>query len=163
MICKETQQAPRCQGTARVYYDRRIDGALASAIRPGAALSWLISHVHSAQGRTRHAHLQLRRDRKGRPRGSIQFYWGRTSPLEFRLRRGGRVRLTADQVYRNASEALFSHPIPLERLRMLEGELRAHLRIVDELLANDAPRRRRAFVRHEAVCHAGLMRRYGHS
>ena len=146
-----------------MYYDRHIDEALASTIRPGAALSWLIGHVRSAQGRTRHAHLQFRRDRNGRPQGSIQLYWGRTSPLEFRLRRGGRVRLTAARVYRNASKALFSHAIPLERLGALEGELRAHLRSVGELLANDAPQRRRAFVRHEAVCHAGLVRRYGHS
>ncbi len=95
--------------------------------------------------------------------GSIQLYWGRTSPLEFRLRRGRRVRLTADKVYREASRALFSHTVPLERLGALEGELRAHLRSVGELLGNDAPRRRSALVRDEAVCHAGMVRRYGHS
>ena len=150
-------------GKTRVYYDRHVDDALISTIRHGGALSWLIGHVRSEQGRRRHAHLQFRRDPKDRPCGSIQLYWGRTSPFEFRLRRGGRVRLTADPAYRDASKALFSHAIPLERLGALEGELRSHLDSVWELLSNDAARRRRAFVRNEAVCHAGMVRRYGHS
>lgn len=120
-----------------MYYDRRIDDALISIIRPGGALSWLIGHVRSEQGRRRHAHLQFRRDPKDRPRGSIQLYWGRTSPFELRLRRGGRVRLTADPAYRDASKALFSHAIPLERLGALEGELRSHLDSVWELLSSD--------------------------
>ena len=144
-----------------MYYDRCIDEALADAVGPGGALSWLMDHVRSGEGRMRHAHLQFRRDRGDRRRGSVQLYWGRTSPLEFRLRRGGRVRLNADRVYRELSKGLFSEAIPVEGLGALESELRAYLREVAGLLANGPPRRR-AFVTREAACHAGLLRRYGH-
>ena len=144
-----------------MYYDRSIDETLADAVGPGGALSWLMDHVRSSEGRMRHAHLQFRRDRGDRRHGSVQLYWGRTSPLEFRLRRGGRVRLTADRVYRELSKGSFSKAIPVEGLGALESELRAYLRDVAGLLANGPPRRR-AFVTREAACHAGLMRRYGH-
>ena len=144
-----------------MYYDRCIDEALADAVRPGGTLSWLMDHVRSDEGRMRHAHLQFRRDRGDRRHGSVQLYWGRTSPLEFRLRRGGRVRLNADRVYREVNKGAFSEAIPIEGLGVLESELRAYLREVAGLLAN-GPLRRRAFVTREAACHAGLLRRYGH-
>lgn len=144
-----------------MYYDRSIDARLARTIVPGGPLSWLMDHVRSRQGRHRHAHVQFRRDRNGRRRGSIQLYWGRTSPLEFRLRGDGRVKLHADATYRRLSEQLFSEPIVIDRLRARHHDFLAHLERAWSLLAN--PRdRRRAFVTNEAACHAGLMRRYGH-
>ena len=144
-----------------MYYDRCIDGALADAVAPDGALSWLMDYVRSGEGRMRHAHLQFRRDRRNRRRGSVQLYWGRTSPLEFRLRRGGRVRLNADPVYRELSGGLFSEAISFRTLGALEGELREYLREVGKLLVDGSPRRG-VFVKREAVCHAGLLWRYGH-
>ena len=142
-----------------MYYDRRIDDELACAQTPGEPLAWLMDHVRSPEGRTRHAHIQFRRDRRNRPRGSIQLYWGRTSPLEVRLRRDGRVRLHADKAYREGNEKLFAEPVPIIRLGMIEEELHVHLRRARDVLSDP---RRQAFLRHEAVCHAGLMWRYGH-
>lgn len=142
-----------------MYYDRRIDDELACTLKPGGPLAWLMDHVRSPEGRSRHAHLQFRRDRRNRPRGSIQLYWGRTSPLEFRLRRGRRVRLHADKTYREGNEKLFAEPVPVARLRMLEEELHVHLRRARDVLSDP---RRQAFLKHEAICHAGLMWRHGH-
>ena len=120
-----------------------------------------MDHVRSDEGRKRHAHVQFRRDRGARRYGSIQLYWGRTSPLEFRLRRGRQVLLSADRSYKAASAQLFAEPLGIDQLAAREEELRAHLERVRKLLA-ESPQRRQAFVKHEAVCHAGLMRRYGH-
>ena len=118
-----------------------------------------MDHVRSPEGRSRHAHLQFRRDRRNRPRGSIQLYWGRTSPLEFRLRRDGGIRLHADKTYREGNEKLFAEPVPVARLRMLEEELHVHLRRARHVLSDP---RRQAFLKHEAICHAGLMWHHGH-
>ena len=144
-----------------MYYDRSIHDRLAETIGPGEPLSWLMDHVRSAQGSARHAHVQFRRDRGTRRRGGIQLYWGRTSPLEFRLRADGRVKLHADATYRGLSERLFDEPVAIPRLRSRQADFRAHLERASRLL-DESPRRRQAFVRGEAVCHAGLMRRYGH-
>ena len=144
-----------------MYYDRHIDDGLACTLMPGGSLSWLMDHVHSKEGRTWHAHLQFRRARGNRRFGSIQLYWGRTSPLEFRLSRDGRIRLQADRTYRDISEQLFSDPIPVDRLGILEGRLRDYLQQVQKLLES-SPSRRKAFVKREAICHAGLIRRHGH-
>ncbi len=144
-----------------IYYDRSIDDQLARTIHRNGPLAWLMDHVRSGDGALRRAHLQFRRDRSNRSLGSIQLYWGRTSPLEFRLRRRGQVRVHADATYQDLSEALFREPIAIRRLRKVESALRAHLERCWRLLA-DSPPRRRAFVAGEADCHAGLMRRYGH-
>ena len=144
-----------------MYYDRRIDGALARTIEPGAAVSWLMDHVHSREGADRHAHIQFRRNCRDRRYGSIQLYWGRTSPLEFRLHRGSRVRLNADSTYKAQSTRLFSKAVPIDRLDQLEEELRSHLVRIGKFL-DRSPKRRQSFLKQEAVCHAGLMRRYGH-
>jgi hypothetical protein len=145
-----------------VYYDRHIDDALADTLRGGGPLAWLMDHVESPDGKRHHAHLQFRCARGDRGRGSIQLYWGRTSPLEFQSRRGDRVRLQAHSTYRDGSPDLFSQAIPLTELGALEPQLRAHLRRASAvLLGPDA--RRQAFLKGEATCHAGLMRRYGHT
>lgn len=144
-----------------MYYDRRVDAKLAETLLPGEPLSWLVGYVASAEGRCRHAHIQFRRDRAGaRRRGSIQLYWGRTSPVEFQLWRGSRVRLHAAASYRSLSVALFSGTIRLPELAGLETELRGHLDRAAVQLRNNT--RRWAFLTGEAICHAGLMRRYGH-
>ena len=144
-----------------MYYDRHIDDELAGVLISGGSLSWLMDHVRSEEGRTRHAHLQFRRDRGNRRFGSIQLYWGRTSPLEFRLSRNSRIRLKADQTYCDLGEQLFSNPIPVGQLGNREGELRSYLQRVQELLEGSSPRRK-AFWRGEAICHAGLIRHHGH-
>ena len=144
-----------------MYYDRRLDKELARTVEPGGALSWLMDHVRSAEGAHRHAHIQFRRNRGDRRLGSIQLYWGRTSPLEFKLRGGSQVRLNADSTYRAESAHLFSKTVPIDRLDQLENELRSHLVRIGNLL-DRSPKRRRSLVKGEAVCHAGLMRRYGY-
>ncbi|MYA60692.1 MAG: hypothetical protein F4X40_09115 [Chloroflexi bacterium] len=144
-----------------MYFDRRIDDELAQAIGASGPLSWLMDHVYSKVGSTCRSHVQFRRDRGERRYGSIQLYWGRTSPLEFKLRRGRRVLLSADTSYKAASGQLFAKPVEIDRLGAQEDGLRAHLARIQKLLA-ESPNRRQSFVKHEAVCHAGLMRRYGH-
>ncbi len=70
------------------------------------------------------------------------------------------MRLTAGRTYRQGSEHLLTSSIPISKLSVYEGELRAHLlRAQDHLSGN---RRRQAFLKGEAICHAGLMWRYGH-
>ena len=146
-----------------MYYDRTIDDPLAATIVPGGPLSWLMDHVRSGGGRDRHAHVQFRRDRNGRHRGSVQLYWGRTSPLEFRLRGDGRVSFHADPTYRNLSEQLFSEPVGINRLHARRDDFHDHLERSWKVLSDpSSSERRRAFVTGEAVCHAGFMRRYGH-
>ena len=144
-----------------MYYDRRIAEALAQTIEPGGALCWLLDHVCSEEGAARHAHIQFRRDRHDRRLGSIQLYWGRTSPLEFRLRRGNQVRLNADCTYRAESTELFANTVPINQLNQIEDELRSHLERIGYLLKH-SPKQRQSFLKREAVCHAGLMRRYGY-
>ena len=144
-----------------MYYDRCVDAELAEMLLPGEPLSWLVGYVASAEGRCRYAHVQFRRDRTGdRRRGSIQLYWGRTSPVEFQLRRGSRVHLHAAASYRSLSVALFPRTVRLPELIGLETELRDHFDRAAAHLRRNA--RRRAFLTGEAICHAGLMRRYGH-
>lgn len=146
-----------------MYYDRRVDEELAETLKPGGPLAWLMTHVQSGSGRQHHAHLQFRRARSGgRRRGSVQLYWGRTSPLEIQLREGGRVRLVANRTYQAGSEHLFADAVDLHRLSALRPDLLAHLDRADILLGDVNPRRS-ALRKGEATCHAGLMRRYGHS
>ena len=144
-----------------MYYDRRIDEVLARTLEPGGALYWLLDHVCSEEGVDRHAHIQFRRNRRDRRLGSIQLYWGRTSPLEFKLRGASQIRLNADPTYKAESAHLFSKTVPIDRLDQIEDELRSHLVQIGNLL-DYSPKRRQSFLTHEAVCHAGLMRRYGH-
>ena len=144
-----------------MYYDRHVDLNLIATLHPGGALRWLVSYVNSLEGQSRHAHLQFRRDRSGnRRRGSIKLYWGRTSPLEFQLRAGNRVRFAAAKTYSSQSSALFSHTVHISELAGLESELRRHLDRADAPLRDS--KRRSSFLNGEAICHAGLMRRYGH-
>lgn len=101
-----------------MYYDRSLDPTLAATLMPGGALTWLMEHVRSAEGRDLHAHLQFRRNRRERRHSGNQLYWGRTSPLEFLLQAGGRVKLTADDTYREGNENLFSNRIPVPEIRL---------------------------------------------
>lgn len=144
-----------------MYYDRHIDDALADTLKPGGALAWLRGHVDSPEGQRHHAHLQFRRAKGGRERGSIQLYWGRTSPLEFQSRRDGRVRLQAHRTYHDAHPELFSSAMTLDTLEALEPALRDHLSAASAILLGPEARRQ-AFLKGEATCHAGMMRRYGH-
>ena len=145
-----------------MYYDRHIDDALADTLKQGGPLAWLKDHVASTEGERHHAHLQFRRAAGERSRGSIQLYWGRTSPLEFQARRGDLVRLRAHGTYREGSEHLFENAISHTTLRALEVELRAHLDRASDIL-HGPEKRRQALLKGEATCHAGLMRRYGHA
>lgn len=145
-----------------MYYDRRVDDALAETLKPGGPLAWLMDHVCSAEGRAHHAHLQLRRaESGGRRHGSVQLYWGRTSPLEIQLRRNEHVRLSANRTYRNQSGRLFDHAIAIADLDALKPQLSAHLDRAARVLSGP-DKRRQAFQKGEATCHAGLMWRYGH-
>lgn len=152
---------PRHRLDDLMYYDRRIKEVLARTLQPGGALTWLLDHVCSEEGGNRHAHIQFRRDRSTRRLGSIQLYWGRTSPLEFKLCRNSHVRMNAASTYTAESTHLFSKTVPIDQLEQIEDELRLHLMRVGNLL-DCSPKRRQAFITREAVCHAGLMRRYGH-
>ena len=144
-----------------MYYDRSLDPKLVGTLMPGGPLTWLMEHVRSVEGRDLGAHLQFRRNRHERKHSGIQIYWGRTSPLEFLLQPGGEIRLTADHTYRDGNENLFSKRIPVLELRGLEQKLRNHLQLAKHRLTEPEPRRQ-AFLTGEAICHAGLMRRYGH-
>lgn len=145
-----------------MYYDRRIDEELLATLLPGGPLSWLMEHVHSSEGSKCHAHLEFRRTRNGdRKRGSVQLYWGRTSPLEFRLKSASRVWIHAGKFYRPTGSHLFDREIPISCLSMLECDLRVYLQKVKAQLAN-SNHRHQSLVAGEAICHAGLVRRYGH-
>ena len=144
-----------------MYYDRSIDTELAAALAPGGPLAWLMEHVRSDTGRRCHAHLEFRKTRSGaRQRGSVQLYWGRTSPLEIQSRRNNCARLNVYKDYRTGGKSLFSEPLPLSHLGQRGGEVHDYLHWAEAFLA--ANPRRRAFLTGEAICHAGLMRRYGH-
>lgn len=144
-----------------MYYDRRVADELARALREGGPLRWLIDHIADPLGRAHHAHIALRRAAGERRLGSVQLYWGRTSPLEFQARRGERVRLKAHASYRALSPALFERAYSMDELGALTGALVWHLRRASSLLKGEESRRA-ALVEGEAVCHAGLMYRYGH-
>ncbi len=98
-----------------------------------------MDHVRSGEGAARLVHVQFRRNRGTRRRGGIHLYWGRTSPLEFRLRRHDRVSLHAAATYRNLSEQLFSEPLGIDRLHARRDDFRAHLARASRLV-DDSPR-----------------------
>ena len=110
-----------------MYYDRSIDKELVAALAPDGPLAWLMAHVRSDMGRRHHVHLEFRKTRSGyRQRGSVQLYWGRTSPLEIQLHRNNCARLNANKTYRTISEPLFTETFLLSRLGQREGDLRAY-------------------------------------
>ena len=145
-----------------MYYDRHIVPELADTLKEGAALAWLVQHVHSAKGRSRHAHIQFRRAPGDRRWGSVQLYWGRTSPLELQWRRGAKLRCVAHATYRQASPELFQESFPLEALEEKEAALRHHLDKA-ALILEEPECRRQALLKGEATSHAGMMWRYGHA
>ena len=143
-----------------MYYDRSIDAELAAALAPGGSLAWLMKHVRSDMGRRCHAHLEFRKTRGDRQLGSVQLYWGRTSPLEIQLQRNNCVRLKVYEDYRTDGEPLFSKPLLLSRLSQRGGEVHDYLHWAEAFLMGNSCRR--TFLTGEAICHAGLMWRYGH-
>lgn len=137
-----------------MYYDRRIPDSLLALLAPGGPLRWLVDLVRSPWGETAGAHIQFRKAAGERSAGAIQVYVGRTSPLEFRGRAGGRLRLAADAFYRRLSPGLFGGDLLVTSLPAVRDRLEAHLR-------DSAVQTHRSFVDGEAVVHAGMMRRYG--
>lgn len=71
------------------------------------------------------------------------------------------MRLAANRTYRDQSHTLFSRAIPIADLDSLEPQLTAHLDRAARILSGP-DKRRQAFQKGEATCHAGLMWRYGH-
>ena len=145
-----------------MYYDRTICEALAKSLNEGGPLAWLSDFVQSPKGRAHHAHLQLRRAAGSRAQGSIQLYWGRTSPFEVQGRSRGMVRLNAHGTYRNLSPSLFNASMSLEALWGQREAIEAHLDRASALL-HGKEARRNALIQGEAICHAGMTWRYSHN
>jgi hypothetical protein len=107
-------------------------------------------------------HVQLRRSRGERDRGSVQLYLGRTSPLEVISKREGRVQLSADKRYRALDPALFEDDRALRKLEELRPRLEAFVgRVASGGSTNTASSKRSAtFEERCAVCrHRGSRRR----
>lgn len=138
-----------------MYYDRRIPPELLNVLLPGAALGWLLPWLATPAAAAVGAHVQTRRNELERRTGAIQLYVGRTSPLEVRARRRGRVRLHADPRYEAMTPELFGHDLELSDLARASGALREH----SERAAAETVQ---SFVAGEGAVHAGLMRHYGH-
>lgn len=133
-----------------MYYDRVPALELRALLLPGGALRWLIDAAHAHAG----MHVQLRRSRGERGRGSVQLYLGRTSPLEVISSREGRVQLSADKRYRALDPALFEDDRALRELEELRPRLEAFVgRVVKTAAA--------ALTGGEAIAQSALLRRYG--
>lgn len=130
-----------------IYYDRRIAPELLSLIQPGGALAWLVEYVRKDAS----SRLDFRRD-EGNRRGALQFYLGRTSPLEVQLGTRG-VRFSAHAEYVKVTPSLFAAVVPFADLESQEPTLRAHL----GACASSASC---SFTDGEAAAHNGMMRRY---
>ena len=137
-----------------MYLDRRLPDDLLALLLPGRALAGLVPGLSSPVAASVRAHVQTRRDRGGRRRGSIQIYLGRTSPLDVRAGPRGRLRLHADVAYRKLSYGIFDRDVTVKELGDLRADLETHLEIAAAVA-------RASFVEGEAVYHAGMMRRYG--
>lgn len=130
-----------------MYYDRHLEQEVLDLILPRGPLHWLVDFVKSDE----RSRLDFRRALGDRRRGTIQLYFGRTSPLEVRVVSPGEVELTADQQYRDP-ELFGRHAVA--NLTAIRTNLWDHLAAV-HLKTRDA------FTKGEAVSHNGLMRRYG--
>ncbi len=133
-------------------YDRRISESLVQLLAPGQALSWMVTIVRSPEQPL--AHVQFRRATGVRPRGGIQLYLGRTSPLEVRGYRGDRVELQADDLYRQLAPELFGRRLDITELAAMSSALESHVHTAGRTT-------HRSFLDGEAISHAGMMRRYG--
>jgi hypothetical protein len=133
-----------------VYFDRVPVPELLALVAPGGPLRWLVDVARADAG----MHLQLRRSRTSRPRGSVQLYLGRTSPLEIVAGAAGLVRLGAHRTYRPLDPGLFERAWASRDLVALVPRLRGFVDGVRALAA-------RSFTEGEARAQVGLLRRYG--
>lgn len=130
-----------------LYYDRRLPAKLTALLQPDGPLRWLVECARSDE----QMRIEFRRDRGNRSQGSIQVYYGRTSPFQVVGRARRPAVLEADETYRRLSSSLFG---PSVVLAAAEADLRRHL--VACLTASPS-----ALVDGEGKVHNALLRRYG--
>ena len=116
-----------------MYLDRRLPDDLLALLLPGGALAWLVPWLASPVAASALGHVQTRRDRGNRKRGSIQVYIGRTSPLDVRAGPRGRLRLHADVAYRKLTYGVFDRDVTVKELGDLRADLETHLEIAAAL------------------------------
>lgn len=138
-----------------MYYDRRVPPELINLLLPAGPLGWLLPWLSTPAASVAGAHVQTRRNERGRSGGAIQLYLGRTSPLEVLARSKGRFQLHADLRYRALTPAMFGIDWDLTTLGQAAAALRDHC---ERATVEAAP----SFVGGEGTVHAGLMRHYGH-
>jgi hypothetical protein len=137
-----------------IYFDRRLPSPMLELLWEGGPAGWLVPLVHSGLEPSAHAHIQFRCNQVNRSHGGILVYFGRTSPLEIRGDAKKRVSFLAEKDYVALSPVLFNMKVGAEELRILRPRIETHLRDASEMV-------NRVFVSGEAICHAGMMRRYG--
>lgn len=130
-----------------LYYDRRLPAKLAALLQPDGPLRWLAEYARSDE----QMRIEFRRDQDNRSQGSIQVYYGRTSPFQVVGRARSPAVLEADETYRQLSSSLFA---PSVDLGAAEADLRRHLAAC--LAASPS-----ALVGGEGKVHNALLRRYG--
>ncbi|MFZ5476681.1 MAG: hypothetical protein ACOZNI_07900 [Myxococcota bacterium] len=133
-----------------MYYDRVPVPELLALLHPGGPIRWLVDLAVAEPG----MHLQLRRSRGGRARGSVQLYLGRTSPLEVVAASAGLFRLGTHRTYAVLDPELFARDRTYGEVGGLRPRLEAFVRGVQRTAAA-------SFTDGEAVAQVGLLRRYG--
>lgn len=137
-----------------IYYDRRLPNSLLELLRLDSPAGWLVQLVSSGLDANARPHIQFRRNQDERSHGGIQVYFGRTSPLEIIGAAKNRVSFRADKGYVALSPDLFKMKVSGDDLLALRPGIEAHLRAASRMVNP-------CFVNGEAICHAGMMRRYG--
>lgn len=137
-----------------IYFDRRLPRAMLELLGLEGPASWLVPLIRSGLDPSARPHVQFRRNQGNRTHGSIQVYFGRTSPLELRGVARNRLGFFGDEDYVALSPELFKMTVTGEELPalrpLIEDQLRRACGMVNQ-----------TFVRGEATCHAGMLRRYG--
>lgn len=140
-----------------IYFDRRLPGPLLDLLKRDGPASWLVPLVRSGLDADVRPHIQFRRNQGKRSYGSIQVYFGRTSPLEILGISKNRIAFRGDKGYIALSRELFEMNVSPDELLTLRPRIEAHLQASCQRVLRTSL----AFVRGEAICHAGMLRRYG--
>ena len=138
-----------------MYYDRRLSDKLLETLLPGGALDWLAQPLH---GIHLPLHVEFRRDRVNNKSGMIEVYLGRTALLAIRASTHDRFQFVADALYCDRNPEMFVGTRSIAELFGLRHQLEAHLLESAALLTGP---RRAAFIKGEAIIHAGFMHRHG--
>lgn len=140
-----------------IYFDRRLPGSLLDVLKKDGPAGWLVPLVRSGIDAGVRPHIQFRCNQGGRSYGGIQVYFGRTSPLEILGISKNRIGFRCDKGYVALSRELFELNVRPDELLTLRPRIEAHLQASRQrVIQTSSP-----FVRGEAICHAGMLRRYG--